>query len=152
MAIFMHILKLYKTDWHLIFSHLDGTFNFIASCSFLFVLNVQKFGKDNLLNLDIRSILYYIKKESHWLYILISITLWLFNWYQTLSIFWLRTSYRSDYIYMGTKNWYTHIIFELQSYKLSKNNFYSKYLPSIASYHSQKYFTFTKFSKKKKVL
>ena len=51
------------------------------------------------------------------------------------------------------KNLNTHIIFELQSYKLSKSNFYcSKHLPSIVSYYSQKYFTFTKFSGKMKVL
>ena len=78
--------------------------------------------------------------------------------YQTLLILWLRTSYRSGsiyiYIYMErNKNLNTHIIFELQSYKLSKSNFYcSKHLPSIVSYYSQKYFTFTKFSGKMKVL
>ena len=60
----------------------------------------------------------------------------------------------SGSIYMErNKSFKIHIIFELQSYRLSKNNFYySKHLPSIASYYSQKYFTFTKFSWKKKVL
>ena len=53
------------------------------------------------------------------------------------------------------KNWYTHIIFELQSYKLSKKKtifFVLNTYQIIAYYYSQKYFTFTKFSKKKKVL
>ena len=44
--------------------------------SFL-VLNLQKIW-------PVYIIFYiYIYKESYWLYILISITLWLFNWYQT---------------------------------------------------------------------
>ena len=63
----------------------------------------------------------------YWLYILISITLWPFNWYQTLLILWLRTSYRPGYIYIymeRKKNWYTHIIFELQSYRLSKKTIF----------------------------
>ena len=42
----------------------------------------------------------YKYKESYWLYIFISITLWLFNWYQTLLIFWLRTSNMFGSIYM----------------------------------------------------
>ena len=33
-----------------------------------------------------------------------------------------------------------------------KKKICSKHLPSIAYYYSQKYFTFTKFSRKKKVL
>ena len=92
----------------------------------------------------------------YWLYILISITLWPFNWYQTLLILWLRTSYRPGYIYIyiygkEKKLIYTHYfwITKLQTFK--KNSFYcSKHLPSIAYIYSQKYFIFTKFFRKRK--
>ena len=55
------------------------------------------------------------------------------------------------------KNLKKHIfIFELESYRLFKNNFLflffycPKHLPSIASYYSQNILSFTKFSGKRK--
>ena len=50
---------------------------------------------------DVRFIYYiYIYRTRAIGYILISITLWPFNWYQTLFILWLRTSYMSGSIYI----------------------------------------------------
>ena len=85
--------------------------------------------------------IFFIYKESYWLYILISITLWPFNWYQTLLILWLRTSYM--YIWKEIKvSRYT--LFRITKLQTFKNNFYycSKHLPSMTFYYSQKYFTF----------
>ena len=51
---------------------LYGTFNFIVSCPFLFVLNVQKFGKDNLLISGLYYIIY-IKKAIDYIYIYVCV-------------------------------------------------------------------------------
>ena len=120
---------------------LYGKFNFIASCSFLFVLNIQKSGKDNLLSFDIRSILYYIL----YIYILISITFWNKNW---------QTHYIYIYIYMErNKNWQTHYFWITKLQTFQKTIFYCpNHLPSITSYYSQKYFIFYKILWEKKVL
>ena len=85
-------------------------------------------------------------------YILISITLWPFNWYQTLLILWLRTSYRSGYIYMErNKNLKDIHYFWITKLQTFKNNFHycSKHLPSTASYYSQN-ISFTEFSRERK--
>ena len=89
--------------------------------------------------------------------LLISITIWPFNGYQTLLILWLKISYKSGYLYIWKKikikkklNIHTFFNFGLESCRLFKNNFCLKYLPSIASYYSQNILSFTKFSGKRK--
>ena len=57
------------------------TFNVIASWFFLFWFSTYR--RFDRFILYFIYIYIYIYKESYWLYILISITLWLFNWYQT---------------------------------------------------------------------
>ena len=83
----------------------------------------------------------YKYKESYWLYIFISITLWLFNWYQTLLIFWLRTSNMFGSIYMERNRSVKDTFFFFLYYKatdFSNTVFYCpKHISSIASYYSK---------------
>ena len=86
----------------------------MALWSFLFVLNVQSLAKTTF-DIQLYYIIYiyiYIYKESYWLYILISITLWLFNWYQTF-YFLAKDKQNVCPIYMEwNKNFkYTHFYF-----------------------------------------
>ena len=83
----------------------------------------------------------YKYKESYWLYIFISITLSLFNWYQTLLIFWLRTSNMFGSIYMERNRSVKDTFFFFLNYKatdFSNTVFYChKHISSIASYYSK---------------
>ena len=84
---------------------------------------------------------------------LISIILWPFKVLKVGKrfFFWLRTSNGFGFIYIWKeiKVEIYILFFELESYKLFKNNFfYLKHLPSIASYHSQNILFLTKFTGK----
>ena len=67
----------------------------------------------------------YIYKESYWLYIVISITLWLFNWYQTF-FFMAKDKHNVYPIYMEwNKSFkYTHFIFWIRKLQTFQKQFF----------------------------
>ena len=67
----------------------------------------------------------YIERKKDIDYILISITLWPFNWYQSFFILWLRRSYMSGSIYMErNKSFKNTLFFWITKLQTFKYNFY----------------------------
>ena len=93
---------------------------------YFLILNVQKAGKDLISSLyNIIYIYIYILRKPL-IILLISITLWPFNGYQTFLILWLKISYKSGYLYIwkGKKKKDTFFNFELESCRLFKKQFF----------------------------
>ena len=99
------LLKMYYNNWPLNAWHYDSFFLFSTYKVWLRQFLISGY-------IILYYIILYIYKESYWLYILISITFWLFNWYQ---MFYFLAKDKQNvcpiYIEWNKSFKYTHFIF-----------------------------------------